>query len=407
MADMDDTKNENDGSVRGEEQLPNELYDEEQYFAALGFGSDDCENVYDEDADAIPNDDPQPSGLEYSNLMFRNLAAAEWFREARLGGGEPLFGPFWREGEVAIVFADTGKGKSLLAVQIAESIASGNAIAPLRPPANPQPVLYFDFELNERQFANRYSLPSDDGGREAEYPFHPHFRRIQMNAVEGVETSSRAEKEMFEEQFTAQVQETGARVVIIDNFTYISSGFDNNKQAASMMKSLKRFSRENDLSILVLAHTPKRRFSLALTENDLHGSKMIANFADSLFAIGHSRTDNAIRYLKQIKCRSSKMIYDEKNIILYRIGYTTSPQRTNSAPLNRSIESDQSNHESLDRSSANLAPPLLGFRHIGYAREIDHLYLTNQRPKPAARPKPKTTRLFVKTAIVETPEPKL
>ena len=42
----------------------------------------------------------------------------------------PLFGEFWREGELALLFGAAGTGKSLLAVQLAESLARG-----LRPDA--------------------------------------------------------------------------------------------------------------------------------------------------------------------------------------------------------------------------------------------------------------------------------
>ncbi|MBK6749158.1 MAG: AAA family ATPase [Acidobacteria bacterium] len=71
----------------------------------------------------------------------------------------PLFGPFWQENELAIFFADTGIGKSILAVQIAESIASGIAIPPFEMGCGPRRVLLFDFEMDERQIANRYSSP--------------------------------------------------------------------------------------------------------------------------------------------------------------------------------------------------------------------------------------------------------
>ncbi len=63
-----------------------------------------------------------------------------------------LFGDLWKEGGLAILFADTGLGKSILAMQIAESIALGTACIPpsaFRTPhlAPAQKVLYLDFEL--------------------------------------------------------------------------------------------------------------------------------------------------------------------------------------------------------------------------------------------------------------------
>jgi hypothetical protein len=63
------------------------------------------------------------------------------------------------------------------------------------------------------------------------------------------------------------------------------------------------------LSILALAHTPKRDLSRPLTVNDLQGSKMLSNFADSIFAIGESSKDKNLRYLKQIKARNTEEIY--------------------------------------------------------------------------------------------------
>src|SRR4051812_3528279 len=88
--------------------------------------------------------------------MFDVRRANEWIRSAKTKPvPKMLFGEFWLEGELAIMFADTGTGKSMLAVQIAEAIARGRAIEPMRMDAAPQPVLYFDFELSEKQFEMR------------------------------------------------------------------------------------------------------------------------------------------------------------------------------------------------------------------------------------------------------------
>ena len=45
-----------------------------------------------------------------------------------------LFGELWHENEICILFADTGSGKTILAVQIAESIASGRKIGLFKNP---------------------------------------------------------------------------------------------------------------------------------------------------------------------------------------------------------------------------------------------------------------------------------
>ena len=43
---------------------------------------------------------------------------------------------------------------------------------------------------------------------------------------------------------------------------------------------------KHNLTILLVAHTPKIDASRPLTVNSLHGSKMISNFVDNIFAIG-------------------------------------------------------------------------------------------------------------------------
>lgn len=73
-------------------------------------------------------------------------------------------------------------------------------------------------------------------------------------------------------------------------------------------------------SILVLAHTPKRNTNAPLTQNSLAGSKKIANFLDSIFALGTSKKNRpSSRYIKQIKVRSCEMMYGEDNVLEVKI----------------------------------------------------------------------------------------
>jgi hypothetical protein len=70
---------------------------------------------------------------------------------------------------------------------------------------------------------------------------------------------------------------------------------------------------------LVLAHTPKRNPAKPVTRNDLQGSKMLINFADSAFAIGESQAKPGLRYLKQIKQRSGGQVYGADNVYLCEV----------------------------------------------------------------------------------------
>ncbi len=90
--------------------------------------------------------------------FFKMQDANEWMDEAaKAKPSKMLFGELWYEGELCILFADTNLGKSILAVQIANSISSGQKMVPFKLEVAPRKVLYFDFELTKVQFKNRYS----------------------------------------------------------------------------------------------------------------------------------------------------------------------------------------------------------------------------------------------------------
>lgn len=52
-----------------------------------------------------------------------------------------------------------------------------------------------------------------------------------------------------------------------------------------------------------------------ISKNNIAGSKHLANFADSIFAIGESSQDKSIRYIKQLKSRETEVEYDSENVI--------------------------------------------------------------------------------------------
>ncbi|NBO50672.1 MAG: hypothetical protein EBU80_13355 [Chitinophagia bacterium] len=83
---------------------------------------------------------------------------------------------------------------------------------------------------------------------------------------------------------------------------------DTAKEALPLMQKLKSLKTKYGLSMLVLAHSPKRSLFNPLTRNDIAGSKHLANFADSIFAIGESAQDKSFRYIKQLKSRAVEIV---------------------------------------------------------------------------------------------------
>ena len=253
-----------------------------------------------------------------SKGLFTVKTAKRWIEQAKNRPiPQMLFGEFWFEGELCILFADTNLGKSILAVQIGNSISKGEQIRGFKLETLKQPILYFDFELSDKQFENRYSIKF-----EQHYSFDDNFIRVEINSDATI-----PEGQSFEDYLNHSLErsiiETEAKVLIIDNITYLKNETEKAKDALPLMKHLKALKTKYGLSVLVLAHTPKRDSSRPISVNDIQGSKMISIFMDSCFAIGESHKDKSIRYLKQIKARQNERLFDAENVCICQIAKPT------------------------------------------------------------------------------------
>jgi archaellum biogenesis ATPase FlaH len=249
-----------------------------------------------------------------SKGLFTVKTASRWIEQAKTKAiPQMLFGEFWFEGELCILFADTNLGKSILAVQIGNSISKGEQIRGFKLETQKQPILYFDFELSEKQFENRYSIEF-----EHHYNFDNNFLRVELNTDATIPDAQNFE-DFLNDSLEQSIKDSGAKVLIIDNLTYLKNETEKAKDALPLMKHLKALKNKYGLSILALAHTPKRDLSKPITRNDLQGSKMLINFCDSSFSIGESHSDKNLRYLKQIKQRNTEQIYDAENVCVCQI----------------------------------------------------------------------------------------
>ncbi|MDF2434470.1 MAG: hypothetical protein JWP44_4101 [Mucilaginibacter sp.] len=282
----------------------------------------------------VPESDPGKN-------LFSIYSANQWMeKEKNTPRPKMLFGEFWYEGELCILFADTNAGKSVLAVQLGNSLAGREQLAPFGLESDQANVVYLDFELSGKQFQARYTH------NEVTYNFNKGFYRAEFNPAADMPYNFKTYDEYMNGAIEYAIKSTGADVVIIDNITCLRSGTERASDALPLMKHLKALKTKYQLSILVLAHTPKRNPAKPITRNDLQGSKMLINFCDSAFAIGQSSGDPGLRYLKQVKQRTTHEVYGEDNVCLFRI----------IKPLN-----------------------FLKYEFVGYAREGAHLL------KPSAR----------------------
>lgn len=260
----------------------------------------------------------QGNEAKESKGLFTVKTASRWIDQAKTRPiPKMLFSEFWFEGELCILFADTNLGKSILAVQVGNSISRGEPIGGFRLETPKQPILYFDFELSDKQFENRYSIQFEN-----HYNFDDNFIRVEINP-DAVIPEGQTFEDYLNHSLELSITETAAKVLIIDNLTYLKNETEKAKDALPLMKNLKALKNKHGLSILALAHTPKRDLSKPITRNDLQGSKMLINFCDSSFSIGESHSDKNLRYLKQIKQRNTEQIYDAENVCVCQIDKPT------------------------------------------------------------------------------------
>jgi hypothetical protein len=257
----------------------------------------------------------QPADPEACRHLFSVATGNRWLE---LGEREPvskmLFGEFWHEGELSILFADTNVGKSVLAVQIGNSIACSKPIAPFAMGAEAARVLYIDFELSTKQFYRRYTHAEGD------HNFPVDFFRAEFCPDNTLDNQYSNYDDHIIEGIGYKIILVKATVLIIDNISCLRGGIENSTVALKLIKHLKALKTDYNLSILVLAHTPKRRNpGIPISTDDMHGSKLLINLADSAFSIGTSAADPHLRYLKQVKQRSTAQIYSEDNVCLCRI----------------------------------------------------------------------------------------
>ena len=237
----------------------------------------------------------RPKAKKIGSLMaydcndYATLAAQE-------PDAKPLYKELWYEGQIAIFFTRDGTGKSILALQIAATIAEQRN------------VVYFDFEMSLADFRDRY-IAKD--GSPHQFPM-----RLKYIAPDYYNLGNTDVLKDIEEC----AKELKSDILIIDNITALSCELEEGKEAIKLMKKIKSMAHANRWSIMLVAHTPKLMDGCPIRETDVAGSKKLTDLAASVFSIGMSIKNDPLRYLIQFKQRHSHTeFYDANNVLLLRL----------------------------------------------------------------------------------------
>lgn len=234
--------------------------------------------------------------FEYTTM---NDVIAEGMKQPKR---EPLYKNLWYENELCVLFGASNCGKSIYAMQIAKHVAQK------------QPILYFDYELNIQQICDRYT--NEEGTIACKFPQNIYRPNLDFDMAKNFKERRAYLRMRIEEA----VNKIGIKLFIIDNITCLHPNLSKANEAATFILELRTFMNSLGASFLLLGHSPKKKDNAPITLDNLSGSKNVANFIDSCFCIGQTRTEESEKlYIKQLKNRSSQIILNEEHVLVCSI----------------------------------------------------------------------------------------
>ena len=307
-------------------------------------------------ASATPKDtQPAEEADELDFIMGKSLNSMMMEEKRKpvpeiLWGGDGNGNALWFENEFAILFGRTNTGKSLYAVQIAEHISGRLG----------RTVLYLDLELSMKQFQERYT------SRDGELHIWPdNLHRPDLSMVgDGLYDSGR-----FLPLIRKMMAKVNARVLILDNLTFlVNNGGMKAEDVKPICQEFCNWAKEG-YSILVVNHTPKIQPFTPLDINHCLGSSMLTNFVQSVFAIGtDSSNPSTGRYVKQLKSRNGRIVWEGNHVIPYVIDKTLDPT------MLRFIQSAQLHQTGMDTQI-----PIQTARECDLLKDADNMQLEQIR----------------------------
>jgi RecA-family ATPase len=279
-----------------------------------------------------------------------------------------LFGQFWWENELVICFASTNVGKTLLAMQIAESLATGTQVFdckdnPCSNETNEMKVLYVDAELTYKQIENRYKNPTTGEN----YTLSSNIIRAEIDRNFEWKKGDNME-ELVKVDIRNLIEQHKPKALIVDNLKMLKSGTEKSQEALPLMFELNNLKGKYNISILVLGHTPKIDLLTPIQINHLSGSSDIANACDGIFAIAKTKEDNSSRYIKELKQRNVEFRFGSNNVLLCTI---EQPKNFTGFTFNSLVKEIELLNEFSNEAKKNLEKLILKFHNNGMSsREI-------------------------------------
>ena len=225
---------------------------------------------------------------------FNVKPANDWLDE-KVIPIQMLAGPIVGFGTISFIAGGPGAGKSMLGIQLANELAQGNGIFGLpNEYGKPLKVLYLDLENSLAEFQDRYK---DDRGNK--FDFSPLLFIGRTDYDEYADMP-------FVSKIKAEYRKSPSDVIIIDNLSAIGdTDLEKTTVAKTFMNKINALRNKlGNVTIIILAHTPKRYALEKASLNQIAGSAMFANYAGNITMI--VPLSNGLCYLVTLKGRSVK-----------------------------------------------------------------------------------------------------
>lgn len=235
--------------------------------------------------------------------------SAEDYDDVEDGGVAEIMGDWLHEGDVAIVFAPTGVGKSIFSMQLAMDLAEGvpTKAFPVSAPPKQQHVLYVDFEMMPKEQKQRY-------GKRLK---HLNEQSLGEHMLTWHYYGKRVAKEAFFNQIAEYVQNIEERsiLIVIDNLDklirlwgadapgyVVDTMFILTANAARML--------DKNVTAIIVGHARKQTHKQKandIDEDDLYGSSHQRNAGKVLIAIDPSEEKaKGYTWLRLLKNRNGQ-----------------------------------------------------------------------------------------------------
>lgn len=259
--------------------------------------------------DALKKLKTPPERDYFKETVFKGASFKKQLEDFKSEPKKALFGEFWKERELAVFAGQTGVGKSALAMQIAIQVARGASLDSLKDDGTQveteaQTVLFLDCEMDLEDWSSRLKGAS-----------------IPENLIRfDFDIDAKLEGELADilvSHFKILLDRTGAKVLIIDNISWLFSdlqGRDIHAETSALMKKLLQLRKSEGVAILVVAHTLKGKKNTPFTFEDVAGSSNLLKYLEGCFAIAEVHGQDSHRYLKQLKTRGRKKRFTETNV---------------------------------------------------------------------------------------------